>query len=1202
MHYPLAVHGPTHPQIASMNYQRPPISAGANTTPSNRSSQSTTQTSEQDDSSSDGMDFLTPKSTAKNMVKTPKSTARTPKNTVKTQQAKRSFNYHQPSSNQLDYFANNHFSRSFNSLILDDIKDELSASGKKKINKSPPFNVKHDYYGDNDSLDDCIEDDDKPVTFDSDINDTKADTDVNDTRADDDFDNTQAYQSPTLKEIKPKKLFRRDGTHNTSTDPDVSSNSQQSSIKRSFKFLNLSIDSSNKALDLYGTGTSKILEDDVDYISDLNEIGAPFVNSPITSRNAATSVSPVNAYSPRENKTPLNKFKRPHQLVSQSPSPSSQKYLTSKHSFYTQHQHQSQNESLSNSVSNSIQNSLPNSGGNSFLNLNSYFNSNSLTFNIDQAPSTSSAPTSTLNKTGVYSPSKLGGKGFKMFKNADKDAIISPNRSIGRSQFDNPEIPNHELHSDNDVNRPSTSLGIFESNKLLPLSASYKQAMRSKKPLPTGNKLRKTNSIKSPFTAMDLHPNYSSNLGFEYYNLDNLDIMDLDDDSPSKTKKIPKSASANSAPNSIQIYQDTEAEMLRNKKKLKNYDLNKDPVYNDDKENAGSLKLLKKASYQFVKPLQTAFRSTGLVKKNSVNHNLNDASQRKLPPETPIKKHPMATLDTTCTTIHNTSPIGNGNNKEFKASNLSNVVSSAHDETTAFDDNLELSIEIGRNVSHVANNDSNSSFFKISSAQGSSKNILLNADNDLDLDLELNDIIPETPTKSVKKSHSIPANFSPISYNNSSSVNATKSKLVDLKKFKDFSNEPSTPTYHLHNPIIKIEKSSSSNMLDSITSSQQTLCNEISEKPKKIDDHLMNKFGMKNIKYLGAGEFSIAYECSFQDQKFAIKKTKKPVYGKLERKAIMREIEALRVLSSVKDNEMVNLQEQDEGKENLVYFIEAWDFNNFFYIMTEYCEGGTLFEFLEEHKNYKLDEFRIWKILIEILNGLKFIHLNNYLHLDLKPANIFITFEGYLKIGDFGLATKLPILEKDFDLEGDRNYIAPELINDKIYTPFADIFSVGLIILEIAANIILPDNGSPWRKLRSGDLSDAGKLSSDNISDFLQHQNFSSLTSYNSSDSLLHHSHLQHKQYQHLQNHHQHHQLFKKIDVKHLIPSWAPEFLVSKDTNSLDKLVSNMLKPNPFDRPNTKMILESEECTTIENRRKAGATIFEGEFGPGDED
>ncbi|CAN3483958.1 mitosis inhibitor protein kinase Swe1p [Diutina catenulata] len=370
----------------------------------------------------------------------------------------------------------------------------------------------------------------------------------------------------------------------------------------------------------------------------------------------------------------------------------------------------------------------------------------------------------------------------------------------------------------------------------------------------------------------------------------------------------------------------------------------------------------------------------------------------------------------------------------------------------------------------------------------------------------------------------------------------------------------------------------------------------------QADEHLISKFGMKNLAYIGSGEFSVAYECTLGSdgggdvQKYAIKRSRRQLRGKHERKAIEREIEALRVLTEVSDSQAVNLAESEQGKEYLVYFIEAWEYDAYWYIMTEFCEGGTLASFLEAHKHYKVDEFRIWKILIEILSGLRFIHSKNYLHLDLKPANIFVTFEGQLKIGDFGLATRLPILERDFDLEGDRNYIAPELINDKIYSPFADIFSVGLIVLEIAANIILPDNGTPWRKLRSGDLSDAGRLSSDNISDFLAHHGAAVPTtgpsSLGSTSSV-------------------------KLPVPALscpavaarqacetiddIPASAPQFLVEGDSMNLDRLVQKMLRPNPFDRPTAQAVLEMDECVEIENRRKAGATIFEGEFGPSDD-
>lgn len=69
-----------------------------------------------------------------------------------------------------------------------------------------------------------------------------------------------------------------------------------------------------------------------------------------------------------------------------------------------------------------------------------------------------------------------------------------------------------------------------------------------------------------------------------------------------------------------------------------------------------------------------------------------------------------------------------------------------------------------------------------------------------------------------------------------------------------------------------------------------------------------------------------------------------------------------------------------------------------------------------------------------------------------------------------------------------------------------------------------------------------------------------------------------------------------------MIPSGAPDFLVACGSNNLDQLVHKMLRPDPFERPTAKAILEMLECITIEERRKAGAIIFEGEFGPTDDD
>lgn len=125
-----------------------------------------------------------------------------------------------------------------------------------------------------------------------------------------------------------------------------------------------------------------------------------------------------------------------------------------------------------------------------------------------------------------------------------------------------------------------------------------------------------------------------------------------------------------------------------------------------------------------------------------------------------------------------------------------------------------------------------------------------------------------------------------------------------------------------------------------------------------------------------------------------------------------------------------------------------------------------------------LDESRLWKILNEITAGLTYLHDHNVIHLDLKPANIFITDKGHLKIGDFGLATRWPRADalsivrgaailssggenpkgvwpnsrdrrmrvksngeppEDLEREGDREYIAPEILSGR-YGKEADVF------------------------------------------------------------------------------------------------------------------------------------------------------------------
>eukprot|EP01113_Clastostelium_recurvatum_P050298 TRINITY_DN9489_c0_g1_i2.p1 TRINITY_DN9489_c0_g1~~TRINITY_DN9489_c0_g1_i2.p1 ORF type:complete len:612 (-),score=46.17 TRINITY_DN9489_c0_g1_i2:10-1845(-) len=155
---------------------------------------------------------------------------------------------------------------------------------------------------------------------------------------------------------------------------------------------------------------------------------------------------------------------------------------------------------------------------------------------------------------------------------------------------------------------------------------------------------------------------------------------------------------------------------------------------------------------------------------------------------------------------------------------------------------------------------------------------------------------------------------------------------------------------------------------------------------------------------------------------------------------------------------------------HIIHYIDAWEEGGFLFIQTELCELGTLKDFLER-LSAPVVEDQIWAFLADMVLGITHMHKHNLMHLDIKPANVFLTSEGHLKIGDFGLVQQRG--GYDHDVEGDCRYMAPELLlEDKTSVSFpADIFCVGATAFEMAANVEMPSNGESWRALRSGHAS-----------------------------------------------------------------------------------------------------------------------------------
>lgn len=142
------------------------------------------------------------------------------------------------------------------------------------------------------------------------------------------------------------------------------------------------------------------------------------------------------------------------------------------------------------------------------------------------------------------------------------------------------------------------------------------------------------------------------------------------------------------------------------------------------------------------------------------------------------------------------------------------------------------------------------------------------------------------------------------------------------------------------------------------------------------------------------------------------------------------------------------------NSKNVVRVIDPIQQRRFLYYTTEYIEGTTLSQWMEDNPTPSIKEVR--EIIAQIAKGLRSFHRKEMLHQDLKPGNIMIQSDGTVKLVDFG-STWVAGLEEisrsdDLQMRGTVDYTAPEYHHGVKPSNKADIYSLGVLAYQMLTN------------------------------------------------------------------------------------------------------------------------------------------------------
>uniref|UniRef100_A0A3B3Q384 Serine/threonine-protein kinase PLK n=1 Tax=Paramormyrops kingsleyae TaxID=1676925 RepID=A0A3B3Q384_9TELE len=207
---------------------------------------------------------------------------------------------------------------------------------------------------------------------------------------------------------------------------------------------------------------------------------------------------------------------------------------------------------------------------------------------------------------------------------------------------------------------------------------------------------------------------------------------------------------------------------------------------------------------------------------------------------------------------------------------------------------------------------------------------------------------------------------------------------------------------------------------------------------KEVPEVLVDPRKMKRYRrgrFLGKGGFAKCYEITDMD-------TGEVFAGKVVPKALLLKPSQKEKMSM----EIAIHKSLDDP--HVVGFHGFFEDEDFVFVVLEMCRRRSLLELHKRRKSVTEPEARYY--MRQTIQGCQYLHNNRVIHRDLKLGNLFLNDDMEVKIGDFGLATKIEYDgERKKTLCGTPNYIAPEVLCKKGHSFEVDIWSLGCILYTL---------------------------------------------------------------------------------------------------------------------------------------------------------